>query len=180
MPDLRTYNRSFDHMQSFLLFQAIRTGAQFYASEDDFLPSDVKIKKETTPSTDIVTSASAPVASSSSASSRTPSKRPRRPRRSAASAVKSYVVPDSDDEAIAEEQVGENVETSGSHSGKKRVVETSLQKWIRHLTALQKGEIKKYNEEKKQIHKQAAPGPKLRVPKVRDISLSISFRCFAC
>lgn len=48
-------------------------------------------------------------------------------------------------------------------------METSLQRWIRHLTELQKEEIKKYNEEKKQIHKLAPPGPKLRVPKVRDV-----------
>lgn len=58
------------------------------------------------------------------------------------------------------------------------MVETGLQKWIRHLTELQKEEIKKYNEEKKQIHRQAPAGPKQRVPKVFLSFCSIALRAY--
>lgn len=54
------------------------------------------------------------------------------------SSVKSYAVPDSDDEEIADGH--ENVASS---TLKKRRSETNLQMWIKHLTILLKEEQKK-------------------------------------
>jgi hypothetical protein len=66
----------------------------------------------------------------------------KRLRRSAASTVKSYVVPDSDDEAIVDEKP--DVYPWGEvKKAKQRKVESNLQRWIKHLTSLQKEEQKK-------------------------------------
>lgn len=93
------------------------------------------------------TSTSAPVSSSSSSTSDSMAmvvdvpQVKRRPRRSAASLNKSYVVPDSDDEEIADEE-DEMIQHVHAQA-KKRRVESNLQKWIKHLTVLLKEEQKK-------------------------------------
>ena len=75
--------------------------------------------------------------------SASPSKNKKRPRRSAASFVKSYLVPDSDDESILDEQKPDGVSLVQSTEAGKRKAESNLQRWIKHLTALQKEELKK-------------------------------------
>ena len=65
----------------------------------------------------------------------------KRPRRSVASASKKYVVPDSDDEAIADDK--DDMVAHVSAHAKKRKVESNMQKWIKHLTALMREEEKK-------------------------------------
>lgn len=67
----------------------------------------------------------------------------KRPRRTAACAAPSYVVPDSDDEAIAEEDVNYEYQTQRKKGKGKAKAESSLQVWIKHLTALLKEEEKK-------------------------------------
>ena len=79
-----------------------------------------------------------PVLKKSSAS---PSRGKKRPRRSAASTVKSYLVPDSDDESILDEHKPDSVSLT-KEAGKKKA-ESNLQRWIKHLTGLQKEELKK-------------------------------------
>lgn len=126
-------------------------------TEDDYLHEDAsKIKKESTPSTELVTpvasfsSVAAPlastsaIASSSRVRSTTTNAQGRRPRRSAAASVKSYVVPDSDDEAIADDKM--YIDTSFRKlvkEVKEQPAETHLQQWIKHLAALVKEEQKK-------------------------------------
>lgn len=61
----------------------------------------------------------------------------KRPRRSAAVSVRSYAVPDSDDEAIAEDY------TIDDQEDKKMPRESNLQLWIKHLTQLLKTETRK-------------------------------------
>ena len=77
------------------------------------------------------------VPASSPSSSRSPmngSSRPcKRPRRSAAENVRSYAVPDSDEDAVMSDGTEE----------KKVVKETNLQQWIRHLGELLKDEQRK-------------------------------------
>lgn len=63
-----------------------------------------------------------------------------RPRRSTAN-LKSYAVPDSDDEAIADD-ADEMVQHVSAHA-KKRKVESNMQQWIKHLSALMREEEKK-------------------------------------
>lgn len=87
-----------------------------------------------------VTSVESPVPKKVNAS---PSKNKKRPRRSAASTVKSYLVPDSDDESILSEQKPDGVSWEKSKDAGKRKAESNLQRWIKHLTALQKEELKK-------------------------------------
>jgi hypothetical protein len=59
-----------------------------------------------------------------------------------ASAAPSYVVPDSDDEAIAEENISYGSQIQRKTKGKAKA-ESSLQVWIKHLTVLLKEEEKK-------------------------------------
>lgn len=63
----------------------------------------------------------------------------KRPRRSVASAVKSYVVPDSDDEDIVMEGEDESLQKFA----KKRRQESNMQRWIKQLTVLYKDEQRK-------------------------------------
>ncbi|KAF8583350.1 hypothetical protein K439DRAFT_1634534 [Ramaria rubella] len=88
----------------------------------------------------------------------------KRPRRSVANAAPSYIIPDSDDEAIAEENVNFDYQIDRKGKGKAKV-ESSLQVWIKHLTALLKEEEKKYKEKKKTIEKKENGKPKYRLPK---------------
>ncbi|KAI1789621.1 hypothetical protein LXA43DRAFT_974195 [Ganoderma leucocontextum] len=85
----------------------------------------------------------------------------KRPRRSVASAVKSYVVPDSDDEDIVMEGEDESLQKFA----KKRRQETNMQRWIKQLTILYKDEQRKYNDRKRRIHASSPPGVKVKVPK---------------
>ena len=62
-----------------------------------------------------------------------------RPRRSVASAAKSYVVPDSDDEDIVMEGEDESLQKFA----KKRRQESNMQRWIKQLTVLYKDEQRK-------------------------------------
>ena len=50
--------------------------------------------------------------------------------------VTSYIVPDSDDEAIVEDDVENAMMALLSTQAKKRKVESNLQRWIKHLSAL--------------------------------------------
>jgi len=59
--------------------------------------------------------------------------------------VKSYLVPDSDDESILDEQKPDAMSWAKSKEAGKRKAESNLQRWIKHLTALQKEELKKVN-----------------------------------
>ena len=144
--------------QPHLLFDEIEYGAEFYFSEEDYLSpdelngtivkhprpkkrtsrikikmvSEYTVKSETSPTPPTPEDVVAPSISSSSSS--------RRPRRSAVSSI-SYVVPDSDDEAIADD--GDEIMHEVKVIAKKRKVESNLQKWIKHLTALLKDEQRK-------------------------------------
>lgn len=72
-----------------------------------------------------------------------PSRNKKRPRRFAASTVKSYLVPDSDDETILDEHKPDSMSLAKSKEAGKRKAESNLQRWIKHLTALQKEELKR-------------------------------------
>ncbi|KAF8555227.1 hypothetical protein OG21DRAFT_928362 [Imleria badia] len=144
------------------LYHEIEFGAEFFFSEEDYLskqaPPDVKrscksrvkpndIKKETSPPTlsrsTCHAEPSTPQASPSPRSSR------RRPRRSAASTVTSYIVPDSDDEAIVDDDGENTMMAMLSMQAKKRKVESNLQRWIKHLSALLVDEQRKYKERRR-------------------------------
>lgn len=148
--------------QAWHLYGDIERGAEFFFSEEDYLSpeqlngtssdskrprvSRVRVKAETPPASLASSSSSSSVAGSSKVklekASVSPMKGRKRLRRSAASTVKSYAVPDSDDEAI----VDEKPDTFGwddVKQAKKRRSESNLQRWIKHLTVLQKEEQKK-------------------------------------
>ncbi|THH30656.1 hypothetical protein EUX98_g3535 [Antrodiella citrinella] len=176
--------------QGSILFDDIEAGAEFYFTEEDYLsPEDLSgtpqksfvakrtkrprfrikmvqeytVKTESSPGPSTLPFESLDVVGESSSS------RPR-PRRSTAS-KKSYAIPDSDDDAIADEQ-DDMVQHVSAHA-KKRKVESNMQKWIKHLTALMKEEEKKYKEKKRRM--QASSGDnKLRVTR-SEFLRSLSF-----
>ncbi|KAI0648012.1 hypothetical protein C8Q79DRAFT_999501 [Trametes meyenii] len=158
------------------MYDDIETGAEFYFSEEDYLSqeelagavvtpvkkrrartkSELAIKSETSPTPG--PSSAGPSGSRQASGSQQQGKK--RPRRSVASAVKSYVIPDSDDDGIAD----------GRDDGlqkfvKKRHAETNTQRWIKHLALLLKDEQKKYNEKKRRVHAATPPGARVKVTK---------------
>lgn len=64
-------------------------------------------------------------------------------------------MPDSDDESILDEQKPDSVSLAKSKEAGKRKAESNLQRWIKHLTMLQKEELKKHNEKKKRLERVA-------------------------
>ena len=91
-------------------------------------------------STSSMTTLGSPAPKNCSASS---SRSKKRPRRSTASTVRSYLVPDSDDETILDGRKPDGTSLAKSKEAGKKKAESNLQRWIKHLTALQKEELKK-------------------------------------
>lgn len=131
--------------QNCSLFKAIRTGAGFFFSDNDYLKHpDIEVKRETpcseTMSSGTVKESSFVEPSSSSPSVMLHAAAPTRKRlhRSAAATVKSYAyaLSDSDDASPSHGTTSDSYQPT-------RTVESNLQMWIRHLSALQKDETKK-------------------------------------
>ncbi|KIM89376.1 hypothetical protein PILCRDRAFT_813299 [Piloderma croceum F 1598] len=139
------------------MLHEIEAGAEFFFSEDDYLNKQPKLKIKTEVKTEV---AQSPVPSTSNKAKL--DKEIRRPRRTTAATIKSYTVPDSDDDDIAEE-----AETAWAMhvDAKKRKVESKLQRWIKELSVLLKEEQRKYKEKKKKMEKAAPPDTKVRVAK---------------
>ncbi|KAK7689999.1 hypothetical protein QCA50_006641 [Cerrena zonata] len=159
------------------LFDDIEAGAEFFFSEEDYLSpeelsgaprkvrrrrhsmikvklvSSYSIKSEATPGPSrLHTPISSPVG---------PSRGQKRPRRSVAAPVKSYVVPDSDDDEIVDADDAMIKQTSVQ--ARKRKEESNMQKWIKHLSVLLKEEQKKFNEKKKRTQANLPQGTKVRL-----------------
>ncbi|KAI0822288.1 hypothetical protein BC628DRAFT_1421962 [Trametes gibbosa] len=158
------------------LYDDIEWGTEFYFTEEDYLSQEElsgiiacptkKSRRSRARAEQAIKCEMSPTPGPSSASagpstSRAgPSEGKKRPRRSVTSTVKSYVVPDSDDEDIADGR-----DDSLKKLAKKRRAESNMQRWIKHLALLLKDEQKKYNEKKRRIHAAAPPGSKVKVPK---------------
>jgi hypothetical protein len=131
--------------QNYQLLQAIKNGAGFFFSDNDYLKHpNVEVKRETpcseTMSSEAVKESSLIEPSSSSSLVMLSAAAPTRKRlhRSAAATVKSYAYAQSD----SDDGFPSHGTTSDSFQPT-RTVESDLQLWIRHLSALQKDETKK-------------------------------------
>lgn len=113
-----------DSFQNFYMWQDIELGAEFYFDENDYLTDNSKVKVEPTHGT----LSSSPTSNSPNSMSRGR----KRPRRTAKETVRSYVVPDSDEDLGTSDQ-DEN----------EPFEETNLQLWIKHLSILLKTETRK-------------------------------------
>ncbi|KAJ6584983.1 hypothetical protein B0H19DRAFT_1107570 [Mycena capillaripes] len=172
----------------FHLYERIKSDAPFYATEDDylagvdaarFLLKKISKGKGKEGGVLVLVPATPPRVKAEpvetvAPGSGSPSRGRKRPRRSAATAVNSYAVPDSDDEAIAaeEDRNDEFAEFRMGGGAKKKVtkverVETHLEAWIKALEELLKEEQRKYREKKKRLEKEkaAGSGEKIRVSK---------------
>lgn len=152
---------------NFQLFQAIKNGAGFFFSDNDYLKHpDIEVKRETpcseTMSSEAVKESSSIEPSSSSSlvmlSAATPTRK--RLHRSAAATVKSYAYAqsDSDDGSPSHGTTSDSFQPT-------RTVESDPQLWIRHLSALQKDETKKFNEKKRRLEQSNRSGSKPRAVK---------------
>lgn len=121
-------------VQHYSFYLDIETGAEFYMDEDDYVSKadaarclvDNKVKTESL-------QGSVPPSSSILRGKK-------RPRRSTAVSIRSYAVPDSDDDAI----VGDSGFSGYSDiDKKKKIKDSSLQIWIKHLAELLKEEQRK-------------------------------------
>jgi hypothetical protein len=144
--------------QNYQLFRAIRDGAEFFLSDNDYLKyPDVEVKRET-PSAEAVPSEAirnsallmSHVSTTSSSITANTTRTRKRLHRSAAATVKSYALPDSDEESLTR-----GVSEASRHRA--RTHDSDLQLWIKHLSALQKDETKKvrvphFEKKKKDAH----------------------------
>ncbi|KAF7982917.1 hypothetical protein HWV62_25194 [Athelia sp. TMB] len=149
------------------MYRDIEKGAEFYFDASDYLNSQPMAKVKAEVKTEVAQLAIPPVASSSrkASSSRLLAEKnisKRRPRRSVASGIRSYAVPDSDDEDIADV---EEMTSAMQSIAKRRKVETNLQRWIKELSVLLKEEQRKYKEKRKRVEKAADPDTKIRLNK---------------
>ncbi|KAI0754973.1 hypothetical protein C8Q80DRAFT_401725 [Daedaleopsis nitida] len=167
------------------LYDDIEAGTEFYFSEEDYLGQEElngtvqtpakrprrarhPVKSEPSPTPGPSTAGPSTSASASTSTSRQigssstlGSGSRKRPRRSVTSSVKSYVVPDSDDEDI----LLEGEDDSLQRFAKRKKAESNMQRWIKQLAVLFKEEQKKYNDRKRRIHAATPPGVKVKVPK---------------
>ncbi|KAG6830977.1 hypothetical protein H0H87_006628 [Tephrocybe sp. NHM501043] len=132
------------------LYHEIESNCEFFLDEEDYIKQDAKSDNGSRSIKD-----EASLSPSTSPRAKTEARRRKRPRRSA-TAVRSYVIPDSDDDAIVDDE---------EVSNKPRVVESNLQKWILHLSELLKDEQHKHNERKRKHNASLEPGVKSRVYK---------------
>ncbi|KAF8903160.1 hypothetical protein CPB84DRAFT_1728604 [Gymnopilus junonius] len=133
---------------NFYLWNGIEAGAQFYMDENDYL-STSDIAKNSISKQEVKAEVSQNLPPSPGHSS-TNHRGKKRPRRSAAQSVRSYAVPSSDDETIAEDALSHEDDQMRSRA-------TNLQMWIKHLSQLLKVETHKHAEKKKQLEKDASP-----------------------
>ncbi|RDX53321.1 hypothetical protein OH76DRAFT_1479779 [Lentinus brumalis] len=164
---------------SIWLYDDIENGMEFYFSEEDYLTAEElsgashsklflsktrrarqAVKSEASPTPGPSTAGPSRLAESSSSSASGSGSSIKRPRRSVASSVKSYVVPDSDDEDLSVESESESERRSA-----KRKAETNMQRWIKQLDILLKEEQRKYTERKRRVHASTPPGVKVKVLK---------------
>lgn len=141
------------------MWGAIENGAEFYSSEEDYVLADdfkkedpwdsppgllvdspigsgIKFAKEHRPAVDPSRRSKLSVTATAE------SGRLKRPRRSTANQPKSYAIPDSDDEEIADSdiEIDDIADIVKEAKKKGKGNETNLQLWIRHLIILQKDE----------------------------------------
>ncbi|KDR82830.1 hypothetical protein GALMADRAFT_220831 [Galerina marginata CBS 339.88] len=147
---------------NFYLWHDIEVGAEFYMDEYEYMSkSDVARSLFAKQKVKMETSQCAALPASIPSPSLAACRGKKRPRRSAAVPVRSYAVPDSDDEAIAEEHHSA-VDNQDEHKPSR---ETNLQLWIKHLTQLLKAETRKYNEMKKRLEKTVFVETKFKIQK---------------
>ncbi|KAG6336050.1 hypothetical protein ID866_3023 [Astraeus odoratus] len=166
---------------NFCLYHEIELGAEFYFSEEDYLSKQgpmveirqigkyrvkADVKKETSPASILHSTCQPDPLKSTPPIPSPPRISRRRPRRSTTAAITSYAIPDSDDDAIVEDDDENAMVALMSMQAKKRKVESNLQRWIKHLSALLAEEQRKYKEKRKRLEKTAPADCKLRVNKV--------------
>lgn len=162
-----------------LLFDAIKNGAVFFFSDNDYLNHpDIEVKREsetpcsvTMPSGIIKASTLSMEPSSSSSAMWRAGPTRKRLHRSAAATVKSYAYTqsDSDDETPTHE--------ASELSRRTYTFESNLQLWIKHLSVLHKDETKKFNEKKRRLEQRNTSSPKSRAVKNEFLkALTISLR----
>lgn len=149
---------------NYQLFRAIREGAQFYLSDNDYLEyPDVEVKRETPGAEAVPSEATRDSASTMStvsvtlSSSSCTARTRKRLHRSAAATVKSYALPDSDEESSTR-----GTSEASRHRARAHTTDSDLQLWIKHLSAFQKDETKKFNEKKRLLEQSNISGARLR------------------
>ncbi|KAF4590146.1 hypothetical protein EYR38_009444 [Pleurotus pulmonarius] len=177
-PEARAVPLTFKHFQllarlgrapNWTLYNELERGAEFYYSEDDYLSDTVVIplKQGSTLTYKIKKEASKTILTQHDPTSA--SRGTKRPRREAASTTRSYVVPDSDDEAIIgesdDEWMDDDLLMKNMQQQCQKKAETNLQKWIVHLTALCKDEERKYKGKKRSLDKAGKIEARARIQK---------------
>jgi hypothetical protein len=167
------------------MYHDIEAGAEFYLDESDYI-SDEDIGQKSRVVKTEAASASISISRSRTKPDVSTPLTPRgrkRPRR-AANAIRSYAVPDSDEDLLFDY---DSMEFNGlDHERRTKIEETSLQKWVKHLGCLMKEEQRKvlrhflcscsrshavfmqYQKQKKLMEMTSESGTKVCVAKVHN------------
>ncbi|PFH54082.1 hypothetical protein AMATHDRAFT_53891 [Amanita thiersii Skay4041] len=156
------------------LFMAIESGAEFYHDEHEYLSAEEQPLR-------VQTNVKASGYRTCSASTSTPRGR-KRPRRSAVKAVRSYAVPDSEDEDTSYDPMAKDSLTR-NNMGKdhgltvSQISVNNMGTWVEQLSGLLRSEQKKHAAKKKQLEKDFGTDGCMQLPKTEFIkSMSIQLR----
>ncbi|KAK2465335.1 hypothetical protein APHAL10511_002689 [Amanita phalloides] len=156
---------------SFKLIRSIEMGAKFYRDMFDYLSIGEQTSKSRVKG-DMV-NVNPPSTSCSNASIRFPMKIKKRPRRSAATAVHSYVVPDSDEDTMLCDKAKEKTIVVSSQTAE-QTKDIHLRQWMSSLNELLRSEKSKYNAKKRRLEKEAGPDVSVNLPKSEFIKIMSS------
>jgi hypothetical protein len=125
------------------MYHDVEAGAEFFFDENDYISTDDSGQKSRVVQMELTsTSLSTPSRSRAMSDAFSPfSSRGKKRLRRAVATIRSYAVPDSDDDMFDDDSI--EYSSQMMHEKKLKIEESSLQKWVKHLTNLLKEEHRK-------------------------------------
>jgi len=152
------------------IFRAIEIGTKFYHEEAEYLSLDEQPLKGRAKAEKLTCAYTLCLATSTKSSARSK----KRPRRSAAAAVRSYLVPDSDDDTSYDVVKGKTSATSNLSPAQMK--EYHLRLWVDNLGELLRSEQRKHTAKKRQLERDT-PDVAVHLPKTEFMkAMSTSLR----
>jgi hypothetical protein len=122
------------------MYHDVEGGAEFFFDENDYISADEYGLKSRLVHTELTTtSLSTPSRSRTKSDAFSP--RGKKRLRRAVATIRSYAVPDSDDDMFDDDSF--EYSSQMMHEKKRKIEESSLQKWVKHLSNLLKEEHRK-------------------------------------
>ncbi|TFK24971.1 hypothetical protein FA15DRAFT_669031 [Coprinopsis marcescibilis] len=159
---------------NYCLYHCIESGADFYFDEDDCISKNGPAK-DLISARAVKNEPSNPTipASTSSSANASSSRGRKRPRRTATTNVRSYAIPDSDDDTIMSSDTASSSRRPPSQLHKRVIRKSNLQLWVQHLTVLHKAEQKKFKDGKKRAEAEGVPVRCSKTPFLKSLTTNL-------